>query len=98
MGSNKKPSHPVYADTRYRNACKKLRTWDHTCHRCGYDIDPHLNYPHPLSWSADHIIPKSLLTAGDPRLWHISNLQAMHLRCNQSRGNKTQPQPRTLDW
>lgn len=88
----------VYDDPRYKAACKKLRTYDHTCHHCGYDIDPLLRWPHPLSWSADHIIPKSLLQPDDPRLWHISNLQAMHLRCNESRGNKPTTPPSPLPW
>ena len=85
-----------YGDSRYIAACRQLRKIDHTCHGCTYPIDTQLRYPHPLSWSADHIIPKSKLTRDDPRMWRISNLQAMHLRCNQARGNKT-PQPRGLN-
>jgi len=89
---NRKPSHPDYADTRYRQARNQLKKTDTICHGCGYPIDMQIPYPHPLSWSADHIIPKSLLPIGDIRRWHISNLQAMHLIHNQSRGNKTTTQ------
>jgi 5-methylcytosine-specific restriction endonuclease McrA len=98
---NNKRGHPAYRDTRYRAAREELKRTDQTCHTCGYPIDMQLTYPHPLSWSADHIIPKSQLTPSDHRLWHISNLQASHLYCNQSRGNTlppTTPPPAPLPW
>ena len=99
-GRNNKPGHPVYSDPRYRAARTQLKKTDWVCHACGYDIDMQLSYPHPLSWSADHIIPKSKLTADDNRLWHISNLQAMHLVHNQARGDKQPPAlpPTPLQW
>ena len=100
MGGKKPKGHPAYSDPRYRAARLELRKWDHICHApdCRQPIDMQLKYPHPLSWSADHIVPKSMLQPGDVRLWHISNLQAMHLTHNQSRGNKTMPKTRPLDW
>ena len=84
----KNPNRPGRDDPRYRAARLQLKTWDHTCHQCGYPIDTQLAYPHPLSWSADHIVPTSKLAKDDPRQWHISNLEATHLRCNQARGAK----------
>lgn len=95
---NSKASHPVYADTRYRKARAELRTYDLTCHAhgCGRPINTDLPRYHPWSWSADHIIPKSALNPDDYRLWHISNLQAMHLRCNQRKqGVAPRPTPIT---
>lgn len=78
---------PGRDDPRYLAARKELKKYDHTCHVCGYAIDPQIKWPHPGSWSADHIIPTSRLTPDDPRQWHISNLQAAHMRCNSARGN-----------
>ena len=99
---NRKGAHQhkpgIYTDPRYLRSTRDLKKWDHNCHICSQPIDMQLKYPHPLAWSADHKIPKSFLTPGDPRLWHASNLQASHLRCNQSRGNTTSQEPPPLDW
>jgi len=83
-----RPRRPGRDDPRYLAARLELKKYDHTCHHCGYPIDMQIKYPHPLSWSADHIVPTSKLAKDDPRQWHISNLQGAHARCNQSRGNK----------
>lgn len=89
-GNPSRAPRPGLDDTRYQAARKQLKTYDRTCHRCGYPIDMQLRSPHPLSWTADHIIPRVLLTdPTDYRHWHISNLQAMHRRCNGSKGAKT---------
>lgn len=54
------------------------------CFLCGQPIDYDLEYPHPDSFSVEHIIPRSV----DPRLAEDpGNIQSSHLRCNQSRGN-----------
>ena len=103
MAGNRKGPHQhkpgIYTDPRYLRSIRALKKWDRDCHICGYPIDMQLRYPHPLSWSADHIIPKSHLPPGDPRLWHVTSLQASHLRCNQSRGNNTTTtEPPPLDW
>jgi 5-methylcytosine-specific restriction endonuclease McrA len=67
------------------------RTAAAVCAHCGWPIDLQLKWPHPLSWSADHIVPLSQLAPDDFRRWHISNLQPAHLRCNESRGAKPTP-------
>jgi len=45
-------------------------------------IDYRLRYPHPASWSLDHVV--ALQDGG--ALLDLANTQASHLRCNQSRG------------
>lgn len=97
--TRRKTKRRAYEDPRYVRSRARLRTYDHVCHHCGYDIDMNLRHPHPLSWSCDHIVPKSMLDEKDDRNWHISNLQAAHLRCNEARGNKQQRRTvRPLDW
>lgn len=59
---------------------KKLRD----CHLCGNHIDYDLPPNHPMSFSADHVNPVSL---GGNNTTGI--LDAAHLRCNQSRGNRS---------
>lgn len=84
----KRAHRPGRDDPRYKRAREELKRIDHQCHLCGHTIDIQLHYPHPLSWSSDHIRPTSTLAHDDPRQWHISNLRAAHLRCNQARGAK----------
>lgn len=69
---------------RYRVRRQKLKssTRNHLCHLCGDPIDLSLPYPHPGSWSADHLIPVSLGGSND------GELRSAHLFCNQSRGNR----------
>lgn len=106
MARPKRPGRqyrPGLDDPRYHAARTELkRTGNHICHRCGYPIDLQLHYPHPLSWTADHVIPRSQLAPHDPRHWAISNLIEAHKRCNESRGAKpltppTTPEP-SIDW
>lgn len=95
---------PGYDDKRYRAMREVLkRTSNNICHVCKHPIDLQLKYPHPLSWSCDHVIPRSSLTADDPRQWHISNAVPAHLFCNESRGAKpieptSHIQETSIDW
>jgi hypothetical protein len=53
------------------------------CQLCARPIDQALTYPHPMSASLDH---KQPLSSGG---LHVSaNVQASHLRCNMSKGNR----------
>jgi hypothetical protein len=51
-----------------------------TCSICGQKIDPALRHPDPLSYSEDHVLPKSLFGEGVKR--------PAHLVCNQRKGTK----------
>lgn len=56
---------------------------DDRCGICADGIDLSLSYPHPMSVSLDHIVPLSM--GGDDLR---ENVQAAHLRCNQSKGGR----------
>jgi len=58
-----------------------------TCQLCGEHIDSTLRYPDRMSASVDHIIP---LSHGGPH--NYANVQAAHLTCNASKGNRV-PRP-----
>lgn len=60
---------------------------------CGQLIDLDLKWPHPMSPTADHVVPVSQLAWDDPLLWDPKNLVPMHLLCNQRKGDgKQKPQ------
>lgn len=81
----------------YRRAKARVRRTQNVCHLCGCPIDKTLRWPHPMSFSVDHIEPYSLRPdlARDP-----VNLAASHLACNSAKGNGTnRPAPVTSqDW
>jgi len=56
---------------------------NYICGLCHKAIDPLLRHPHPLSVSLDHII--AIANGGDHT---CDNVQASHLVCNQSKGNR----------
>lgn len=53
------------------------------CGICGDGIDLTLTYPHPLSKSVDHVLPRS--RGGADRM---TNYQLSHLRCNVIKNNR----------
>lgn len=57
------------------------QTYGSRCHICTLPINLALAYPHPLSLSLDHVLPRSRGGSDD-----VSNLRPVHLRCNLSRG------------
>ncbi|MFI1240488.1 HNH endonuclease [Nocardia salmonicida] len=66
------------------------------CWLCGLGIDLELPYTHPMSFTADHVIPRS-------KGGHLLGaLRSAHRRCNSSRGNKVSvaaaPIPTTRNW
>ena len=54
------------------------------CGICNQYIDLRLAHPNQMSFSIDHIIPRSLGGTHS-----FTNLQAAHLGCNAKRGNKS---------
>ena len=62
---------------------------NYRCQECGGDIDRNpRNYTEPNAGVADHKTPVS--RGGPNELW---NLRAIHVKCNQQRGDK--PLPKT---
>jgi 5-methylcytosine-specific restriction endonuclease McrA len=60
------------------------------CFLCGQPIDYDLQWPHPQSFSADHIKPY----AHHPELrTDPGNIASTHLRCNQVKGDNHHIQP-----
>lgn len=60
-----------------------LATYD-TCAICGREVDKSLHYLDPLAPEVDEIVPVS--RGGSPYDW--DNLQLVHRKCNQRKGNK----------
>jgi 5-methylcytosine-specific restriction endonuclease McrA len=54
------------------------------CYLCDTPIDRTVQWPHPLSRSVDHVIPRSRGGTDDE-----SNLRAAHWRCNEAKGART---------
>lgn len=57
---------------------------NHVCGLCGFPVAVNRKFPHPLSPSLDHILPRSKGGSDDP-----ANLQAAHLVCNISKGPRS---------
>jgi 5-methylcytosine-specific restriction endonuclease McrA len=58
------------------------------CWLCGEPINYQLKFPHPRSWSLDHLIP----ITDNPRLiLEPNNFRSAHLDCNRHRGSEAPP-------
>ncbi|MFE2997989.1 HNH endonuclease [Nocardia sp. NPDC059246] len=74
----------------YRKARDRLRRQSQVCHLCGTGIDVSLPPTDAMSWTADHIVPRS-------KGGHLlGEMKAAHRRCNSKRGNKTGAQVHQL--
>ena len=73
-------------------AAVKSRPDGWMCCRCHGAIDPGLRWPHPRSWSLDHLVP---LAHGGPLL-DPSNAAAAHLSCNSKHGNSIKTTKQTI--
>lgn len=62
------------------------------CQICFQSIDTAIKYPHPMSLSLDHILPRS---QGGTDAAH--NLRATHLVCNVRRSDGTKPPTRAYE-
>ena len=60
----------------------QLKAEGGVCHLCGLPIDPELESPHPMSFTADHIIPMAM----GGHLTDRRNLRPAHRICNMKRG------------
>lgn len=60
------------------------------CQLCGKKVNSGLVYPHPMSWSLDHVIP---IARGGEHSY--ANTQLAHLLCN-SRKHATIREPQQL--
>lgn len=69
--------------TRQRIRAALLRRYGPVCHLCQGAIDLDLKWPDPMSFTRDHIKPRSLRGTDS-----IRNQRPAHKRCNESRGNK----------
>ncbi|WP_425297973.1 HNH endonuclease [Nocardia brasiliensis] len=92
----KRRRKPGLDDRAYRKATAKLRRESQVCWICGLPIDITLHYTDPMSWTADHLIPRS-------KGGHLLGvIKAAHRRCNASRGNrqatKADQLPVTRQW
>ena len=85
-------------DKTYRKRCRALRSSEggDVCHLCGAKIDLTLPYTDRLSWTADHIKPRS---HGGPLL---GELKPSHRACNSRRSNNvttvTAPPSTARSW
>lgn len=65
-----------------RNRARLLAATD-TCALCGQALHPDLPAGHPMSATADHIVP---ISRGGTHA--MNNLRAAHFACNSRRGNR----------
>lgn len=74
----------------WRNLAAVQRAKHLPCYLCGQPIDYDLEWPHPASFSADHVKPY----VRHPHLrLDPGNVVSSHLRCNQSKGDNEHPTP-----
>ena len=79
-----RPDRDGSAKSQYIKNRKRVILPTDVCAICGHPLDKTLKFPHPMSVTADHIVPISL--GGSPT--DPDNLQAVHLICNQLKGSK----------
>lgn len=79
-----RPDRDGSAKSQYLKNRHRLLYTAEVCALCGQPLDKSLRFPHPMSATADHIVP--IAQGGDPA--DFENLQAVHLICNQIKGSK----------
>lgn len=80
----------------YRRTTKRLRATASVCWICSKPIDLDLPYTDAMSFTADHVQPRSKGGA------LLGELKAAHRACNSARGNrmltKAETMPTTREW
>ena len=72
------------SDYRWKRIAKAQKAKHLPCYHCGQPIDYTLKWPHPESFSADHLKP----WVNNPSLrYDPGNVVSSHLLCNQSKGS-----------
>lgn len=71
----------------WRRAVEAVKARSQVCHLCGDAIDMDLEFPDPMSFSVDHLVPLSEMDEDDPRRVDPDWLAPAHLSCNSSRQN-----------
>lgn len=72
------------ASEKFRKTCSQQnRGQGKPCWLCGQDINYQLRFPHPGSFSVDHVIP---VNERPELILDVSNWAASHFSCNSARG------------
>lgn len=78
------------ADHIRRRIAAEVKAEEPNCWLCNKPINPDLTWPHPWSFSVDHVEPVVLR----PDLEYVrSNCRSAHLRHNQQRGDGRRRRP-----
>jgi len=64
---------------------------DRLCAVCGRDLDPQVPYPHGDYITRDHLYPRSKIQRDLKRPYLPNNIELVHKRCNEWKGNKIAP-------
>jgi 5-methylcytosine-specific restriction endonuclease McrA len=75
----------------WRRVREQLRAMGMPCWLCGHPIHYGAHHLHPLSFTADHVVPRS--KGGAPTL---DNVRAAHRKCNLQRGARTDWSPSVI--
>lgn len=67
----------------WRRLVAQLKATNRICWLCGHWINADLPARHPMSFTADHVVPRSL---GGPDT--LGNLRPAHRACNSRKGNR----------
>lgn len=73
----------------WRRCVAEVKRRSQVCWICKDAIDLDLEFPHPQSFSVDHLIPLSQLGEDDPRRTDPDYCAPAHLGCNSSRQAKS---------
>lgn len=73
----------------WRRCVAEVKRRSQICWICNEAIDMDLEFPHPESFSVDHLVPLSQLDENDPRRTDPDYCAPAHLSCNSSRQDKS---------